>query len=312
MMEPEEINMDLVSATEDGSSMDQGSLPEGGPSQEDVKTLQEKEVEVEGGQVGQDNPPAEAKDQGPPAETSKKGIKSFKKGKLQRKLDKAKTKLDRVASKIKELNDHESEADLVSDVEVMQEPDHRGYQYPYRNLSSENHRDRYQEYIREEKISRICPEDNLDLYIKKIEEMLALDKVLTETTKKAMDVYDSLFNDFRKTPPSRRNHNKERKRCYDIVVDAYRTIKARLARGTENCDEYERLVASLEVVGQIIFTPCLLNNTDMNYSGRSEVSLRTTSFTTKWTSNRVEKITWPDNNRGLCFHYVKRSVVKIG
>jgi len=250
-------------------------------------------------------------------EQGKKILKASKKTqKLQKKLDKTKIRLSNVANRIEELKSQDYGSCTDDDYDDYEPP---GYNYRYNipRYGSMDYRDRFS--TRDgyhlgrffENNSRICPDDNLELYLKRVDEMLELDKKLDSISKKTQDLYTSVLGEFRKSSPEKVSTFIDKGRCFNSVTDAYNVIKSNFARG-DGCtkQEYDRLVAALEVVGQIIFTPFVLNRARNDVKGKS--SLEVGSFTSKSTRNRIEKISWSTERRGVQFHFVQRSILRMG
>jgi len=223
------------------------------------------------------------------------------------------------SSKIIEVNADAFNSDKDSD--YMSDEDDNGYNYnglrPVglgRGITRASHRDRAC-FTMMSSSSRICPSSNLDLYLKHVDRMVVLDNNYNALRKKATDLLEDFHKDFRRTKPEFLTDymTDNRKKLYDVVTDAYEVIKTKLrSKTTKSYDEHEKLVAALEVVGAIIMMPGLLKVVDYKYGKNSCTSMLTDNFASKWTRNRISKITWPSDKNGLFFHFVKKSITRIG
>lgn len=160
--------------------------------------------------------------------------------------------------------------------------------------------------------SRICPWDNVPLYITHVDKMLALDDSMEEKRKEFQDNLTAFFKDFRRPCPAFTLDDSmgQNKKLYDVATDAYKIIRTKIKNKPNHADEYDNLVAALEIAGMIILMPGLLNMAQRNYR-TSTYSLHLDSFASKWTRNKVSKVIWPSEKPGLQFHFVKKSVIRI-
>jgi hypothetical protein len=238
-----------------------------------------------------------------------------KKGKLHKKLDKTKTRIKDVGQKIQNLKMDENFFSDDSDCDSVCDERRFRYDYRFRNQDCEMtcHRDRGSNFLVNLN-SRICPKDDVSLYLDYVDKMVAMDNSLEEIRKKTQDHLASFYKDFRRPRPGfiQDSRTEQYKKLYDITTDAYKTIKTRIKnKGGMAAAEYEKLLAALEIIGTIIMMPSLLNLISTNYRGTTGQTLHLDSFASKWTRSRVSKVSWPTEKPGLHIHYVKRSVTRI-
>lgn len=264
----------------------------------------------QGNQAGQEDQKTEAKTAEASTETSKEVSKDHKKSK--RKAEKAKFKPDRMsAHEMTDFDPPDSEdLDFITD-DIL---DHEYCRYEQvRYPQEESFRTRFEENF-DIYQTRICPEINVKLYIKKVDEMLVIDNAFQELDKKACDLFDTICSDFKRGPVRRNKACIEKKRFFEAVVDAYKNIKIRIEKGPKDREDRDNLVAALEATGQIIITPQILNLVRCEYrrEAKQEPFLRLTEFASRWSCCKLDRIGWPLDRKGLSFHFVKRSFTFLG
>lgn len=161
--------------------------------------------------------------------------------------------------------------------------------------------------------STINPDRQYPLYIKRIDEVLALDESIQKLNKKALDLYDSLCREFRRDSPPADLGYIQRQALFDCCIDAYKNIKNRLLNKDENhnCLHQERLLAALEATGQIILTPHLIKRLD-GHTRNENPSVKTSFFTSPKTSEILEKMTWDRQSGSIIFHFIERTNLHFG
>jgi len=222
--------------------------------------------------------------------------KSHKRQRPQRKADRTRQRLDKAASKLQIIKDRDMDEDFIS-------------------FPRASHRSRFEDNhaFGISRDSRIYPDRQFSLYIKRVDEMLALDAAIQKLNKKASDLYSSICNEFRRESPSPTFGGAYRKVLYDSCIDAYKEIKNRLLKDNESNDyiDHERLLAALEATGQIIFTPNLMKH--LEGCGRNEeLSLKAKVFTSPKTCEILDKMSWERNTSNITFHFIERTNLRFG
>jgi len=220
--------------------------------------------------------------------------KSHKRQRPQRKADRTRQRLDKAASKLQIIKEREMDDDIVS-------------------FPRASHRSRFEDnhafgIIRD---SRIYPDRQFPLYIKRIDEMLVLDAAIQKLNKKASDLYGSICNEFRREalPPS--FGGLFRKALFDSCIDAYKGVKNKLLKDEGNdYIDHERLLAALEATGQIILTPHLMKHLDG--FGRDDLHLKTKHYTSPKTCEILEKLVWERDSNEIVFYFIERTNLRFG
>lgn len=229
--------------------------------------------------------------------------------KAKKKVDKVKTRLKDVSFKIHSLK--AGLEPLRGDVQVYFPSPDAGDAKPYRgpHLKRDDHTHRDRVELSKEKVN-ICPKANPGLYIELIEELLRLDEGLARHQDRIKDHLDFMA----KTAGNPRRCDSlsdKTKRFYITVVDTFHQIKKKLTFATKDKMEYDRLIAALEVVGTILMMPSILTTSNFQNDRIYEPTIMTEGITTAWTGNQISSVSWPPDDSGLTFHYVKRDKIRF-
>jgi len=153
-----------------------------------------------------------------------------------------------------------------------------------------------------------CPRTGYKMYIYQIDELLRLEDEFTFIRDKIHNMVSRIYRHYGLEPPLSSSSQVSRQQKYIQVVKSYLEIKRLLqAPGSKDNPSFEDWLASLEICGAIILNPSLMGWVNFNYSDEEMKYpyLETHMFTTRWTADRIEKISWGPDMETI-FHKVKR------
>jgi predicted secreted protein len=161
---------------------------------------------------------------------------------------------------------------------------------------------------------QFCPRTSYKRFMTQIDNIIRLsnmmDKIRDEMTESTNQVYRSYGTE----PPCTDEQYATRRKHYVQTIQAYHGIcKALREPGVKNDPKFELLIASLEVVGCIILNPRLLSWISYGYQDQEFQFpfLETTIYTTQWTQDRIDKMSWCLDGNGVTMHTVKKDSISF-
>ncbi len=157
---------------------------------------------------------------------------------------------------------------------------------------------------------RICPKLHYKMYMYQLDETLRLHDEITYANDRMANLISRIYRYHGYEPPPISEKAAIKNKRYIQVVNAFHEIKKKLKKLKKPPEENEfnHLIAALEIVGTIIMVPDILNQTFARYGDEeNEDYLWTDTFVTKWTNNLINKISWPMDQAGVWFHSMQRT-----
>lgn len=161
-----------------------------------------------------------------------------------------------------------------------------------------------------------CPRPNYRHFLTQLDEVLLIEKQLNQERTKLDIAIGQIYRGQGMEPPAAEEDLFIRHKYYHQVLSAYYEIRKRIRKDPliHESENFNHLIASLEIVGAIIMNPFILASIGFHY-GDEELKgspwIYTSLFATDWTHKIIGKISFPTNQAGICFHSSKEVVTQL-
>lgn len=160
-------------------------------------------------------------------------------------------------------------------------------------------------------MNSFCPKNDYKTFIAQVDELIRLEDKLFLMRNDVQSHVEKIYLYYKFRPPYFTSEYSEQQERYCKVHSAYQEIRKQLLEeGADKKPSFDFMVACLEVVGAIIINPNLLSYVSYDDGMDMLPFLLTSSFTTRWTMDRIEKITWT-RAPGVTFFLVRKSKVRF-
>ena len=180
--------------------------------------------------------------------------------------------------------------------------DRPGYEVKARPQYTMDIRDRLH-YVIPMVLDRLCPKKGYKYYMAKLDEVLEVDKKIEYYLKKNHDIVSEVHGTYGLPVPHIDHQSERHKMQYNRLVCSFQEIKRQLSSpGIEDKSEFNTLTAALEAIGTIMLNPRILYYTENQYEAKEQAMiprLQTKLFTTPWTYERIEHLSWRAGEDGV-------------
>lgn len=159
---------------------------------------------------------------------------------------------------------------------------------------------------------RFNPQTHYKKFMTELEDLIHSRRKRDLCQEEVNGITSKIFRDFGLESPRAEEGAAYRYKLYTQAVCSFHEI-CRLLRepNASQNPSFDNLKASLEAVGCVVLHPVILkwisyNHGDLGFSP----TLQTSSYTTGWTQERIDMISWPKDGSGVIVHLVKRDTVK--